>query len=81
MGQVDQLARQAAVTRSALRRLAPDDADHLRTMRRYDGILARLAEAAGVDRPPLVDRTPSGRNRRRTEIERLLAEAGIDLRG
>jgi hypothetical protein len=75
------LAREAAVARRALRRRDDGDGDALRLLRRYDGVLARLAEAAGVDRPPLTDRSPAGRNRRRAEIERLLADAGIDLRG
>jgi len=79
--QVDRLAREAVLAREALRRLRADDGEHLRALRRYDGVLARLAEALEVERPPLVDRSPGGRNRRRSEIERLLAEAGVDLRG
>lgn len=56
-----------------------DDRELVRALRRYDGVLARLAEALGIERPPLVDRSPAGRNRRRSDIERLLAEAGFDL--
>jgi hypothetical protein len=82
VGAVEQLAREAATARTALHRgRAGGQAEQLQALRRYDGILARLAAAAGVERPPLVDRSPAGRNRRRAEIERrLAADAGIELR-
>ncbi len=81
MDQVAKVAREAQLARTQLRRAAGDERALVTAMRRYDGVLARLAELVEVERPPLVDKTPSGRNRRRAEMERRLADAGIDLRG